>query len=241
MQLFQIPPPPADLTVTPDQQAIAQRQTLLDVAATISAVKTAEDNELASQCGSGIQKMLKGVEAARKDLTAPYLAAQRVIKSTADEFCNPLLTAMDRLGRLASAYRQQEERKAEVERQARAAEIARLQEAERQAAEDARNKAEAGDLVGSLMADIVATGIAAATDAAVAAPPPEAPKTSGQSFQERVLGWECVDIVALYAARPDLCSPPTPKASAIKATCSPERPVPGLRLFWESRVNFKSR
>jgi hypothetical protein len=241
MQLFQIPPPPADLTCTPDQQALAQRQTLLDTASEIKAVTTSEDNELVAQCGSAIQKMLKGVESARKDLTAPYLAAQRSIKATADAFCEPLTKALDRLGRLATGYRQEQERKAEAERQARAAEIARLQEQERKAAEDARKAAEKGDLIAELNAGIQAEALAAATTTAVAAPPPEAPKTEGQRFTERVLGWECTDPVALWNARPDLCESPKPKASAIKAVCTPERPIPGLRLWWESKVSFKSR
>ena len=241
MQLFQIPPPPQELTVAPEPQALEQRQTLLDVAETIRTVTTADDNELAAQCGSGIQKMLKGVEGARKDLTAPYLAAQRAIKATADSFCEPLTKAMDRLGRLAIGYRQEQERKAEVERQARAAEIMRLQEQQRKAADDARKAAEAGDLAGALMGDLIAQAAGVQTSTALAAPEPEATKTAGQSFTDRVLGWECTDPIALWNARPELCNPPTPKASAIKALCAPERPVPGLRLWWESKVSFKSR
>ena len=112
---------------------------------------------------------------------------------------------------------------------------------ERKNAEEAQKKAAVGDLVGSLMADIKATALAAATTAAVAAPPPEATKTAGQSFQDRVLGWECTDPVALWNARPDLMNAPTPNPSAIKAVCAPERPVPGLRLWWESKVSFKCK
>ena len=241
MQLFQIPPPPQELTVTPEPQALEQRQTLLDVAESIKAVATAEENDYAALCGSGIQKMLKGVEGARKDLTAPYLAAQRAIKATADTFCEPLVKAMDRLGRLVAVHRVEQERKAEVERQARAAEIMRLQEQQRKAADDARKAAEAGDLAGALMGDLIAQAAGVQTSNAIALPEPEAVKTTGQSFQDRVLGWECTDPIALWNARPELCNPPTPKASAIKATCAPERPVPGLRLFWESKVSFKSR
>ena len=241
MQLFQLPPPPADLIVAPEPQALEQRQTLLDVAEDISSVTTAEENTYAAMCGSGIQKMIKGVEAARKDLTAPYLAAQRSIKATADTFCEPLNKAMDRLGRLAVGYRQEQERKAEVERHARTAEIVRLQEQARKAADDARQAAEAGDLAGALMGDLIAQAAGVQTSTALAAPEPEATKTAGQSFQDRVLGWECLDAVALWNARPELCNGPTPKASAIKACCSPESPVPGLKLWYESKINFKSR
>lgn len=241
MQLFKIPTPPADLTCTPDQQAVAERDALLTHANTIQTVTSREDNEQVALIGSTIQKKLKEVEETRVSLTAPYLAAQRAIKAAADSFCNPLALAKDRLGRLASVYRQEQERVAEAARQKVAADLARLQQQEREAAEKARRAVEANDLVGGLMADIQATALTAAVSAAVAAPPPEATKTAGQSFQDRVLGWECTDPIALWNARPDLMNAPTPKASAIKAVCSPERPVPGLRLWWESKVSFKSR
>lgn len=240
MQLFQIPPPPTDLVCTPEPEALDQRQTLLDVASGITGVATAQDNELASQCGSGMQKMVKGVESARKDLTAPYLAAQRSIKATADAFCEPLLKALDRLGRLASVYRAEQERKAEVERQARAAEIARLEAQERKASEDARRLAESSDLAGALMGDLIAAAASNATRVAITVPLPEAPKTAGQSFKARELGVEVLDPIALWNARPELCNPPTAKLSAIKAVCTPDRSVPGLRLWWESSVHFKA-
>lgn len=241
MQLFQLPPPPEDLVVTTEQEAIQQRQTLLDVADGIKCIATEDDNNLAAECGSAMQKMVKGVETARKDLTAPYLAAQRTIKATADDFCEPLLNELTRIGRLASAYRSEQERRAEAERRERAAEIARLQAQERKAAEDARKAAAAGDLAGAMMGDLIAAAATNATTVALSTPEPEAQKTAGQSFSSRVLGWECVDIIALFHNRPDLCNPPTPKASAIKAVCAPESPVPGLRLWWESKCSFKSR
>ena len=198
MQLFQIPPPPADLVCTPEQEALAARDTLLATATSIQAVRSPEDNQQCSVVGSEMQKLVKGVESARKDLTAPYLAAQRSIKATADAFCEPLLKALARLGNLASAYRQEQERKAEAERQARAAEIARLQQAEWKAAEGARKLAESSDLAGSIMGDLIAAAAGNATRVAIAVPVPEAPKTAGQSFQDRVLGWECTDPELLW-------------------------------------------
>lgn len=241
MQLFKLPPPPTDLVAEPEPQALAQRETLLDVASEMKAVQTEAENSHVALVGSGIRKLVNDVETARKELTAPYLAAQRAIKRVADDFCAPLLEQMDRLGRLSAVYRIEQERRAADERQKRADEIAKLQEQERQAAEAARKAAEQGDLMATLQADIKATALAAATTAAVAAPPPEATKTTGQAFQGKVLGWECVDPIALWNARPDLCEPPKPKASAIRSTCVPERPVPGLKLWWESKVSFKSR
>jgi hypothetical protein len=241
MQLFKMPVVTQDLTCTTDQEGLAARKDLLDRAGYIQSITSQEVNDQCAAIGSDIQRLLKGVEAARKDLTSPYLAAQRAIKATADAFSEPLETALTRLGRLASAYRLEQERKAEAERQARAVEIQRLQEAERKAADEARKAAEAGDLIAGINADILSQTIAVAVDAAVAAPEPVTVKTQGQSFQARTLAWECTDPVALWNARPDLCIAPAPKASAIRSICTPEHPIPGLRLWWESKVNFKSR
>ena len=241
MKLFQIPAPPQDLQCAPEQSALVERDSLITQADTIQSITTMEANSDCAVIGSDIHRLLKGVEDTRKDITAPYLAAQRAIKSAADSFCNPLLAARDRLGRLAAVYREEQERKADQERRARAEEISRLQEQERLAAEKARQASEAGDLSGALMADLIQAAASNATTVAISAPPPEATKTAGQSFTGKVLGWECIDPVALWNARPELCNPPTPKASAIKAICVPEHPIPGLRLWWESKIHFTSR
>jgi hypothetical protein len=142
---------------------------------------------------------------------------------------------------LATAYRSEEERKAEAERRARTAEIARLQDQERQAAKAARLAAEKGDMMGELVADIGRQALSDLTTAAISAPEPEAVKTLGQSFRPRQVDFRCVDPIALWNARPDLCNGPTPKASAIKSVCTPEHPVAGLELFYVDKVNFKSR
>jgi len=241
MQLFKLPPPPEDLTITPEAKALDVRDSLLATSASIVAVRTSDDNQECATVGSEMQKLVKGVEATRKELVAPYFAAQKTINASAAVFCDPITTELTRLGMLAAAYRTEQERKAEAERRARAEEISRLQEHLRQAAEDARKAAEKGDLMGGITAEIAADALSAATTAAIAKPEPEAVKTPGQSFRARELGWECTDVHALYLARPELCEPLKPKASAIKAICSPESPVPGLRLWWKSEVHFNSR
>ena len=240
MQLLKLPPP-SEFTCTIEPGALAEREGLLAESAILTAVRTEQENTECAVIGSGIQKMLKEVEGARKELTAPYLARQRDIKEISDDFCNPLLVARDRLGRLAAVYRVEEERKAADERRARAEEIVRLQEAERKSAEQARLSAAAGDLAGALMADLIQAAATNATTVAISTPAPEATKTTGQAFQDRVLCFECTDPHALYLARPELCNAPTPKASAIKAVCSPDHPIPGLKLWYESKVSFKSR
>ena len=73
--------------------------------------------------------------------------------------------------------------------------------------------------------------------ALITAPPPEKARAIGASTR-RVVRWEVLDVRALYAARPELCTLEA-KASAINATCFPEMPVPGLRLWWEDKTTIR--
>lgn len=241
IELFKTSPLPAGFVCTPTPEALAQRQTLLDVAETITRCTTPEENEMIAQCGSAMQKMVKSAKKDGLEIRRPLNAIADIIKRTEDSFLAPLIPHMARIGQFATAFRMEQERKAEAERQARAAEIVRLQEQARKAAEDARKKEEAGDLAGALMGELAAQAAGMATTTAISVPEPEATKTAGQSFKPKELGWECTDPIALWNARPELCEPPMPKASAIRSVCVPEIPVPGLKLWWESRITFKRR
>jgi len=242
MQLVKITAAPLDFSCKPTPEAIANRDALVAEALTFDHVPTnAEENEALTECGAAIQTLTKSTEKDGLELRRPLNSRADEIKGVQDSYLDPLRPHLKRLGSFAAAYRTEEERKAESERRARAEEITKLQDQERQAAEDAKKAAETGDAMGELVADIGAQALSDLTTAAISKPEPEAVKTPGQSFTERVLCWECTDPFALYRARPDLCEPIKPKASAIRAVCCPEMPVPGLRLWWESRVNFNSR
>ena len=241
MQLFKASPPPLGLTVEPTEQAIATRDELvLSASAITGPPTTVEENDRIGVYGQAMQTLIKTTEEDGLGLRRPYNAEADKIKKVQDAYLDPLRPLLKKLGGFSAAWRTEQERKAEDDRKARAAEIVRLDDEKRKADEAVRLANEKGDLMGSLNADIQASALAAATVAAIATPVPEAAKTKGQSFKAQDLDWELVDIGELWRNRPDLCNPPTPKASAIKSTCSPERPVPGLRLWWKASVNFKA-
>ena len=73
----------------------------------------------------------------------------------------------------------------------------------------------------------------------MAEPIAERAVAQGQQLR-KILRWECTDIAALVAARPDLCKI-EPKGSAIQAVCVPEMPVPGLKLWWDEKAVFTTR
>lgn len=68
---------------------------------------------------------------------------------------------------------------------------------------------------------------------------PSAARATGQQLK-RVLKYEVLDIHAVYRARPELCKLEI-KASAVNATCVPEIPVPGLKMWFENVALFTTR
>ena len=241
IQLFSCPEAPSELVVAATLEAIALRDALMDNALSFDHVPvTSEENDLLTECGNAIQAQIKGTEKVGLELRRPFNRDSDKIKRVQDAYLDPLRPHLKRLSSFSATFRANEERKAEAERRRRAEEIIRLQEQERKAAEDARKAAEAGNLVAELQADIQTDALKAATDAAIAAPPPEAITTRGQSFRADDFDFEVTDINALWASRPDLCNGPTAKRSAIKACCGVTSQIPGLRFFPKPTVNFKA-
>ena len=255
IQLFRASPPPLGLTVEPTEQAISTRDELIACASEITAPpQTAEENDRIAAYGQAMQTLIKKTEADGLSLRRPYNAEADKIKKVQDSYLDPLRPLLKKLGGFSAAWRTEQERLAEVARQERAAELVRLQDAERKVAEDARLAAEAarkaaesGDLMAAVTADIQAAALIAAsaasraaTMAAVVAPAPEAAKTKGQSFKANDLEIEVLDAIELWNARPELCYPPTANLAAIRLICSADKQVPGLRLTRKAVVNFKA-
>ena len=196
MKLFKLPEP-LPIQCEPEPEALAQRETLMDAGQAITRIQTADHNQQAAMVGQAIRKQVNEVERTRKEITIPYLEAQRTIKRVADEYCLPLTKELHRLESLSVSYVSEQERIAEAERKARAEEIARLaatEAAQRQAAIEAQKK---GDLTTSLIAEMVADQVLVTSQAIISTPEPEREKVAGQSFTEKVLAWECTDPIAL--------------------------------------------
>lgn len=223
-----------------DEQA---RGVIVKRAAKVTAVASTASNELARSSAVEIRRHLKDVETARTSLTAPLLAAQRLIKSLADTYCEPLKAELTRLERLGTDWTLAEERRvAEAERIQRL-EIERLDkeriEAEARANKLAEKVNTPGQLHKAIEAEEKVTAIAQQQQAVFAAPQPEVRKAKGQTTKQN-LRWEVEDLAKVYAARPELCRLEI-KPSAVQATCVPEMPVPGLKLWWETTSTYNSR
>lgn len=239
MKLFNTPPPTA-VTITTEPAALAKRNELVESARAITRVSTADDNANAAATGSALRKMLNDVRAAGKELRTPYRQAADDIKKHEDQFCKPIAEQLDRVERLQVGYVTEQERLAEQDRIIREHEIYRLAEEEARAKRAAEQAGQTGNLAASMVAELRAEAASTAIQTAIAAPEPEREKVAGQAFTKKRLCFEVLDIHQVYAARPDLCNV-TVKASAVLAVCDPAMPVPGLKLWWESKVTNRSR
>lgn len=210
--------------------------------AKLTAVATAADNESAGAVVREIRAYVKAVEAVRTSITKPLFDAQKLVKSLADDHCAPLLAEQQRIERLAVAFAQAEARRVAREEEERQAAY-RKAEAERAALEEkARLLAEKANTekqqVTAIKTAQAAELKAAEVAAVLATQPPVAAKSKGQQVRKE-LRVEVTDIRALYAARPDLVKMEV-NLAGVKATCVPEVPVPGLKLWWAEKVVFSS-
>jgi hypothetical protein len=108
-------------------------------------------------------------------------------------------------------------------------------EAERRAAEQMQNEA---DLAKAVEAEAEAKRKEAEMYAELTKPQPSAVKATG-SVTRRVLRYEILDLKALYAAAPHLCTLEISPA-AIKATCNVNTKLPGIRFFEELASSFRA-
>lgn len=220
----------------------AHRNDLALRATSITAVASADDNEAAGEIVRDIRKYCKDAEFVRTTISRPLLDAQKQLKALVDDHVAPLVLEQQRIERLAVQFAQAEARRVAREQEEQQAAY-RKAEAERMAAEEkARQAAEKANTekqqVNAIKLAQAAEAKAAEVATVLAAPAPVVQKSKGQQTK-KVLCYEVTDLRALYAARPELCTVEA-KASAIKAVCVPELPVPGLKLWYEDRVVFSS-
>jgi hypothetical protein len=227
---------PARYTVNAD--ATKARDALVADARRITAVESVADQDLAATIGSTLQREIKAVVAARKELAEPLNQAAKRLIALEDEHNAPLLAEKDRLGKLVGAFKKAEDERVENEKRQRREAIERLENERKAALAVSESFKGQLDEVADVQAQQRAFEAQEAAMELMRKPDPAPVKAKG-SVTKKTLGWRVLDIHALYAARPDLCKV-EPKPSAILATCDPAREIPGLELWWENTTNFRS-
>jgi len=205
-------------------------------------VLNAGEQDQAVQIARDIRTHIKEVEATRAMITKPLLETQRLLKAAADEHVGPLLAEQKRIERLVTDFQVAEQKRVEAEERKRREEFLAAQKAQFEAEEKARKLAEAARSESGLNKAIKAeekyNEATAKVQEIIAAPEPMKFKAAGAATR-KVMKYEVTDVKALYAARPELCEL-TPKPAAIRSTCSPEVPVPGLRCWWEMDTSIRA-
>lgn len=199
-----------------------ERDGLINQAASIKTVANAEQD---SNCGLAVTSLRKHV----KDLTAERMSrtkvlddAKKLIIEFFGEHLAPLESEIERLKKLGNNFAESERRRVAEEEAERQRKFKEAQQAQFNAA--------------TPMQETIARR---KVETIIATPEPEINRAKGKTTKQ-VLKWEVTDILELVKHNPQLCKI-EPKASAINATCHPNLPVPGLRLWFETESNYTSR
>jgi len=120
------PAPVAEVTFQP--KALAMRQQALEASAIIGRVSTPEENAKAAAAQEVLASVSRMFEAARHEVTAPLLQAQRAIKKSVDEQRADLESERFRLSRLCGDYLALEDQKRRAAEALRQAELSKFEQ-----------------------------------------------------------------------------------------------------------------
>lgn len=225
-----------DTTISISDAAREQRDDILSQLREVTTVSDAFDADTAAAALKIGTAFARQIEAGRTEAKAPVLDLGRKIDALGKELVADVEVETKRLSRLLGDYQAEEQRKARIAEQAARDEARRIRdEAEanaRAAAKAATSEAEATAVASAIM-ETAATRIVETKQAAALS---VAPKATGTGLRTDVV-FEVVDIVALYAARPELVNL-EPNGAAIRAICkaNPNLQLPGLKHWTESKT-----
>lgn len=220
-------------------EARAMRDKLLVEIRDITAVSDAFDADVAADVLKRATQLTRGIEANRTTVKAPVLDLGRKIDALAKEIVADLTVEIGRVSRVLGDYQLAEKRKAEAAERLARDEARRIQAEAEQKAREAARTAESdteGLAAASVIMDQAASKIVETRKAIVST---VAPKAADTAVRVDVC-FEVDDIVALYAARPELVNL-EPNCSAIRAICkaNPKLQLPGLRHWTEAKTNIR--
>lgn len=220
-------------------EARAMRDKLLVEIRDITAVSDAFDADVAADVLKRATQLTRGIEANRTTVKAPVLDLGRKIDALAKEIVADLTVEIGRVSRVLGDYQIAEKRKAEAAERLARDEARRIQAEAEQKAREAAKAANSDTEALAAASEIMDTAAAKIVETRKAIVSTVAPKAAGTAVREDVC-FEVTDIVALYAARPELVNL-EPNGSAIRAICkaNPKLQLPGLRHWTEGKTNIR--
>lgn len=206
----------ADFTVAISDDAYAQRKNAIEMGQSIVSVANETQLQDCIAAASMVHALVKGIDAAHKEVKAPILAASKQIDETRRNFNAALELEKTRLDRLATVYVTNRDAEA---RKAREAELALI--AQETAAESSNGDIERLRELAQRKNELTVK-----------------PTVTGALTRE-TWEYEVLDLGALYAARPDLVAV-TPCRALILAAIQGGVNLPGLRVYQETKVRAKA-
>lgn len=205
----------------------------------VTSVSDAFDADVAADVLKRATQLSRGIEADRNTVKAPVLALGKKIDALAKEITAELDGEIGRVSRVLGAYQLAEKQKAEAAERLARDEARRIQAEAEQNARKAAQAAPSDTEALAVESEIMDTAAAKIVETRKAIVSTVAPKASDTAVRVDVC-FEVDDIVALYAARPELVNL-EPNGTAIRAICkaNPKLQLPGLRHWTEAKTNIR--
>lgn len=205
----------------------------------VTAVSDAFDADVAADIMKRATQLARGIEADRTTVKAPILALGKKIDALAKEITAELNDEIGRVSRVLGTYQLAEKQKAEAADRLARDEARRIQADAEQKAREAAKAADSDTEALAAASQIMDTAAAKIMETRKAIVSTVAPKAADTAVRVDVC-FEVDDIVALYAARPELVNL-EPNGAAIRAICkaNPKLQLPGLRHWTEAKTNIR--
>lgn len=215
------------------------RDKLLAEIREVTSVADAFDADVAADVLKRATQLSRGIEADRTTVKAPVLALGKKIDALAKEIVAELDTEIGRVSRVLGTYQLAEKQKAEAADRLARDEARRIQAEAEQKAREAAKAADTDTEALAAASEIMDTAAAKIVETRKAIVSTVAPKAADTAVRVDVC-FEVDDIVALYAARPELVNL-EPNGAAIRAICkaNPKLQLPGLRHWTEAKTNIR--
>ena len=205
----------------------------------VTSVSDAFDADVAVDVMKRATQLSRGIEADRNTVKAPVLALGKKIDALAKEIVVELDAEIGRVSLVLGAYQLVEKQKAEAAERLARDEARRIQAEAEQNARKAAQAAPTDTEALAVASEIMDTAAAKIVETRKAIVSTVAPKAAGTAVREDVC-FEVDDIVALYAAHPELVNL-EPNGTAIRAICkaNPKLQLPGLRHWTVAKTNIR--
>jgi hypothetical protein len=236
-------PPEIKILIPAENLVSKQKQQdavdLILAAAEIKAVSNSDENCRAAESVVAMRKFSKDLSTERLAITRRFDDAKKIVMDFFASITAPLDSEIDRLQRLGANFIQLENKRIAAEEQKRREEFEAAQRAQFALDDAARKAAASGNIVQTMLANRKLEAAKANVQEIIQTPEPVLEKARGQTTKQ-VLKWEVLDLMLLVKNNPQLCKI-EPSASAIKSTCHPNLPVPGLKLWFENETTYTTR